>query len=116
MNIINIPNFDGNLLNNNYKIFYTNILSELFESKLNNLIDKFDFAKYYIHCNNSFWLISFKMDSSQFEEMIESSVKIKLCKDINNKSIVLLSNNINEYQEWIPLKEELNMFLFKNKS
>ena len=74
---LNIPIFElRDYDKDNYKIYYTVIPDSQIENEINNIINNFDFAKYYIHCNDSFWLVSF-IDIN-YEEMIESSIKIKL--------------------------------------
>ena len=109
---ISVPLFD--YVNNNKNVYQTNFNVNIIEEEINKLLDKFnDFSKYYFNCNENYWNISPKYDLDRFDEMVETSFYIYLYKDNYNKSILLISNEINIYYMWkniLSIFENTNLF------
>ncbi len=112
MYIKNIPLFDTNINSNTFidKSIMLNTkidISEI-ENKLNKILDKFnEKIKYYIHCDESFYDISFNVGFQQYQAMIETSITINIYKNDINKAIIVISKKIDEHPEWADVKKEL---------
>jgi len=107
INTENIKLYDKELMNNNQE-FITNINIKAIEEYINNILDKHsEICKYYINITENYWSVSFNVDNNQLEELCKSMFQINLYKDKNNKSIIIISNEISEYQEWANVHKDL---------
>jgi hypothetical protein len=78
------------------------------KKSINKILDKNqETCKYYINYTNPSWTVSFNVDIRQLEAMIETSFEIIVYKDINNKTILVLTKEINEHPEWGNLYNEI---------
>ena len=99
--------YDKELLNDNQH-FLTNINIKMIEEYINNILDKHsNICKYYINITENYWSVSFNIDNNQVEELCKSMFQINLYKDTNYNSIIIISNEINEYEEWSIVYKDL---------
>lgn len=104
-----IPSYNESL-STNFDIIPTKISINDIESKINTILDKHsDICKYYINCDEASWVLSFNVGFDQIEAMIQTMVVINLFKDSNNISILTVSKEINEHQQW----QDVHQSLFK---
>lgn len=114
--INNIPLFNKSSLNENEKniILYTKINICDIENILNSTLDKFDEkCKYYINFFDSYYSLSFKVDISQLDAMMETSVQINIYKNDLNDSVIIIDKNIDSHPEWQEIKKKLYKNLIK---
>jgi RNA binding exosome subunit len=106
--IKSIPFFENN---NNSKniIIYTKKNIDDIEDRINNILDKYDEkCKYYIHCNESYYMLSFNVDIKQYDAMIQTEVQINIFKDKFNDAIIEIDKKIEEHPEWNDIKKDLH--------
>lgn len=110
LNLSNIQLYNNNnLLNDdNHEIIKSKISISEIENSIHSILDKFDDkCKYYFDLNNNFWLVSFKVDIDQLDAMIQTMFEIYLFKDENDRSIIIISNEINSHHEWSDVLKSL---------
>jgi hypothetical protein len=99
--------FNEELINNNQQ-FKTNIHLNNIEEYICSILDKHsNICKYYFNINKNYWSISFNVGIDQLEEMCKSAFEINLYRDINNNSIIIISDEINEYEQWSIVHKDL---------
>lgn len=99
--------FDQELINKNQQ-FKTNIHLNNIEDYINSILDKHsDTCKYYFNINENYWSVSFNVGMNQIEAMCKSTFEINLYKDNNNNSIIIISDEINEYEQWSEVYRDL---------
>jgi hypothetical protein len=105
-NISSSNNIDINLINVNTFVNIKDI-----EHKIMTILDEFsEKCKYYINCTDNYFCVSFNVDThdqNQYRAMCETSFYIKIFKNINDESIMEISNEINSHEEWIDIKKIL---------
>ena len=93
--------YNEKYLDNDSEIFYTKINIENIENTINKILNKHDdICKYYINITDSIYTVSFNVDMNQLEAMCKTAFEIKLFKNNDNNSVVILSNQITEHQQW----------------
>ena len=108
ININTINLYKEEILKNDLSVFNTNINISKIENIINSILDKHsDTCKYYINITENYWSVSFNVGMDQLDEMCKSSFQIDLYKDHNNNSIIILSNEINEYHQWSEVNKDL---------
>lgn len=79
---------------------YSRIQLEDIENDIVKILDKHsDLCKYYINISDASFNVSFNVDESQLNAMIKTSFTINLYK-YNNKPLVILSKEIQEFNQW----------------
>lgn len=114
----NIPFLEKNVSTNEEKniILYTKININDIEYTLNSTLDKFDsLCKYYSNLHDSYYLLSFKVDISQVEAMMATSVQINVYKNDINDCIIVIDKNIDMHPQWVEIKKALFKNLIKTK-
>jgi hypothetical protein len=107
LNIETVNIFDRELTNDNQQ-FKTNINISNIEDYINTILDKHsELCKYYININENYWSVSFNVGMNQLEALCKSTFEINLYKDINNNSIIIISNEINEFEQWSEVYRDL---------
>jgi hypothetical protein len=107
LKIDSVTIFDKELLNDS-KFFNTNINLSKIEDFINNILDKHnDLCKYYFNINENYWSVSFKVGIDQIDVMCKSTFEINLYKNEHNSSVITISNEINEYEQWEPVCRDL---------
>lgn len=97
----NIEKYSDEINYNNSEIIYTKTNINNIENILNNFFDKYDIkCKYYIDITENIYWISFNVGYEQIEEMHETMFSLKIFKDIDNNSILILSKEITENHNW----------------
>jgi hypothetical protein len=107
MYIKNIPIFNSfELKNTNIdNIIYTVVNTNNIEIEIEKILDKYDSQiQYYIDCNNSFYCVSIKNIT---ENPVKPQFNINVFKNEDNIAIIILSNDINEYEGWNEIKRKL---------
>jgi hypothetical protein len=103
--IKSFPYYENN--NENTDILYTKVPIDEIEHNIIKILDKHsELCKYYININDASFTISFNVDQSQLNAMIQTSFQINIYK-YNNKPIVILSKEIQEHQQWTDLLVDL---------
>ena len=97
LNTLNVEIIDNN------EIFKTNIHIDKIEVTINEILDKNDICKYYMNIDENYWLVSFKNNICSIEDMLISGFEIYLYKDENDNSIIRISKEIIEYEQWSEL-------------
>ena len=99
--LTNITDFEKHKPTKDEIIINTNISIDDIKKNINRGLDKHhEICKYYINYTEPSWTVSFNVDESQREAMIETSFEIMVYKDINNKSILVFTKQIAEHQQW----------------
>lgn len=99
--------FGEEIINKNQQ-FKTNIHLNNIEDYINSILDKnHDTCKYYFNTNENYWSVSFNVDMSQLEAMCKSTFEINLYKDSDNNSIIIISDEINEFEQWSEVYRDL---------
>jgi hypothetical protein len=78
---------------------------------INTILDKYsEFSKFYLNLTDYYWTISFKPEVCQgdLDLMSKTMIEIMIYKDINDNSIINISENINEVKEWSDLLKDLS--------
>ncbi len=89
-------------------IFHSTISINDAEGCINKILNKHkETCKYYINIYDHFWGVSFNVDASQFEIMSKSMFEIHLFKSTDDTSIFVISNEINDYEQWAEVKRDL---------
>ena len=97
----NIEKYSDEINYNNSEIIYTKTNTNNIENTLNNFFDKYDIkCKYYIDITENIYWVSFNDGYEQIEEMNESMFSLKIFKDIDNNSILILSKEITGNIYW----------------
>lgn len=106
MNYIeSFPYYENNNETNN--ILYTKVPIDEIEYNIIKILDKYnEICKYYININNASFTVSFNVDQSQLNAMIQTSFQINIYK-YNNKPIVILSKEIQEHDQWSDILVDL---------
>jgi hypothetical protein len=103
--ITSFPDYENN--NEQTDILCTKVQIDEIEHKIIKILDKHnEFCKYYININDSSFTVSFKVDESQLNAMIQTSFQINIYK-YNNKPVVILSKEIYCHHQWNDLLEYL---------
>lgn len=103
LKIDNIPIYN-NINIKNSEIFNTTIRIENIENTLNEILDKHnELCKYFINYTEFYWSVSFNVDMDQLEEMLKTTVEIKIYKGTYGNSILHISKEINENRHWTEL-------------
>jgi len=99
--------FNEEIINKNQQ-FKTNIHLNNIEDYINSILDKnHDTCKYYFNTSENYWSVSFNVDMSQLEAMCKSTFEINLYKDSDNNSIIIISDEINEFEQWSDVYRDL---------
>jgi Na+/phosphate symporter len=107
LNVESVNLFEQELLNDNQK-FNTNVNINKIEDFINNILNKHqDLCKYYFNITENYWSVSFNVGMDQLEAMCKSAFEINLYKDNNNNSIIVISNEINDFEQWSDLYRDL---------
>jgi hypothetical protein len=106
MNYIeSFPYYENN--NETNDILYTKVPIDDIEHNIIKILDKYnEICKYYININNASFTVSFNVDQSQLNAMIQTSFQINIYK-YNNKPIVILSKEIQEHDQWSDILVDL---------
>lgn len=92
----------------NKKYIYTQINIHDIEFQINRILDKHsELLKYYILCNDATWVVSFNVDLNQFEAMCNTMFSMELYQDENENSVIYISNEIYENNQWSPVLDNL---------
>jgi 2-oxoglutarate dehydrogenase complex dehydrogenase (E1) component-like enzyme len=109
---INIQKNESSTNESSEKIIYTNININNIEDILNNFLDEYnEILKYYLYIDENKWCIFFNVDMNQYDAMVKTMFEIKLYKDIDNNSIVHISKEINEHEQWMEIYKKLVLIL-----
>ena len=107
LNIETINIFNQELVNDDQN-FNTNININHIEDFIDNILIKYDdICKYYFNINENYWSVSFNAGLNQIEALCKSAFQINLYKDVNNNSVIIISNEINEFEQWFELRNNL---------
>ena len=107
INCDSINIFNEELTNDNQK-FKTNINISKIEDYMNSILDKHsELCKYYINITENYWSVSFNVGMNQLDAMCKSMFQINLYKDINNNSVIVISNEINDFEQWSEVYRDL---------
>ena len=97
----NIEKYTEETNYNNSEIIYTKTNINNIENILNSFFDKYDIkCKYYIDISENIYWVSFNVGYEQIEEMHETMFSLKILKDVDNNSILILSKEITENHNW----------------
>ena len=110
--ITKIDTYDASKINPNglLEVIYTKISIDDIEDLINKTLDKHsEICKYYIHMDDNYWVVSFNVQLDQVDVMIETMFEIRLYKN-NNNSIITLSNEIKEHQQWRDVYKAISNF------
>ena len=108
--ITKIDTYDASKINPNglLEVIYTKISIDDIEDLINKTLDKHsEICKYYIHMDDNYWVVSFNVQLDQVDVMIETMFEIRLYK---NNSIITLSNEIKEHQQWRDVYKAISNF------
>lgn len=103
--ITSFPYYENN--NENTDILYTKVSLDDIESNIVKILDKHsELCKYYININDASFTVSFNVDPSQLDAMIQTSFQINIYK-YNSRHIVILSKEIQDHHQWSDLLVDL---------
>lgn len=109
--------YNKNLINTQYKKIFTITHINDIEYKINNVLDQFsDKCKYYINYSDiqPYYRVSFRLenyDNNNIDIMNKTSFEVYIYKNIDDKAIVVLSDDINNIPEWEDVKKSLKLNL-----
>ena len=84
-----------------YEIINTKINVNDIENIISTVLDKHsEICKYYINIDESYWGVSFNVGTDQLEVMCQTMFEIRLYKDTNNCSVICLTKDVTELQQW----------------
>ena len=88
-------------------ILYTKVQIDDIEHNIIKILDKHnELCKYYINITDASFTVSFNVDESQLNAMIQTSFQINIYK-YNNKPIIILSKEIHDHHQWSDLLVDL---------
>lgn len=112
MYIKNIPLFDSSVNAKTFSekniLLYTKININDIEKKINTILDIHnDKIKYYIHCNDSLYELSFNIGMNQYDMMVETGVTLYIYKNNFDEAVIILNKKIDEHPEWLNVKNDI---------